>query len=377
MTPKEEELLDGGDGSPSFSAISSTNSTITSSVTSSSTTLSTLNVAHSSSPHDHLTSGERELDNSDVVTRENVLGGPSAVENDAIVDVVKGGGTKLVSLSPSKSEKSSNSDNDTSELPSQRSVDSIGSSFECNQPKKGSVASPSTSYAERMKIPSQTSIESMGTSLDCSHLKNAISPLAALPAERQEMPEPPCAAAAAKCTLNLQRVCKSDSDLADAERASVSDFEDDAFLLPEASSVFCTCASGHPFVVDPRALAESAAPFHVDTLGTATTTTMSSCGSILSEKERCSNDVEASGSSYVLEPNLHLPNERCSKSRHQDETEKSFSCSNYVYDQDEDFFHNEFIQDSYPILSPQQIPYQVWELQSILLKDDLDFKNIS
>ena len=311
MTPKEEELLGGSDGHLS---------TLVASTTTASPSLTTATLTQIDGiPSDRQISTGL-LDNSAVVQDNLQL--PSTNETNMISNVKRG--VKLDSLSPSKSEKSSTSDNDTSEMPSQKSLDSMGSSF------------------------------------DCTHLKETASPLA-LSTAGAELLEP-CPAVYTKNLLG--RSCKPDSDISeDVDKTTKHDFEDDAFLLAEASSVFCTCASGHPFVVDPRSLSEvSASPMSYpgETLDSTTTTT--SCGTVLSEKERCTHDLANDcPSSYILEPNLHLPNERCTRSQALDEEEngKAFSCSNFTYDHGEEYFKNDFIQDTYPILSPQQIPYQV------------------
>ena len=286
-------------------------STTTSPGSSTSTTLTQLN----STPTDCQSFTPcGELDNSSAV--QDNLRLPSIEETNTILNVKRD--SKLDSLSPSKSEKSSISENDLSEMPSQRSVDS------------------------------------MGSSLDCAHVKEIGSPLA-LSTEG--------AVSSDLCPTN-DLLCKSGADICDdVDKTAGRDFAD-AFSVAKASSVFCTCASGHPFVVDPRSLSGTpASPITYPGEIVDSTSTTAACGTILSEKEHTINDPNDSPSTYLLEPNLHLPNIRCTRSHplEEEETGEAFTCSNFAYDLEEEYFKNDFIQDTYPILSPQQIPYQVIE----------------
>ena len=320
MTPNEEETLSRKDDNPAIPV---------------GTALATAS-AHSdgmASINPSLDANDVTLDNSSVLQVTPDIRPPA--DNDTKTAEVEPSGIsderlKIDSRSPSKSEKSSASDIDISELPSQRSVESMGSSTDCVLKE---VSSPLLTSAEQT--------EALG---------------------RHELAAEPTITSQSRSS-GTQNTCPLSAETENYEKCqSELNFGQDGFPAAATSSVFCTCASGHPLVIDPCSVSETSASLNARSDDRSeTTATTPSCGPVVSEKERESVDQhDECPTSFTLEPNLHLPNERCHRSRNQEyASEKAIPRSNYVYGYDEDYFKNDFVQDSYPILSPQQIPYQV------------------
>ena len=343
MTPKEEELMGKSEGNPSPSLVTT--------ITTPSLRPEGLSPSVSdTTTMDSVVSDQVLLDNSSNLvpgtnpsleaSADNVRA-PMKTKTDT--HYLEHHRADALSASPSKRDNSSSSlENDSSELPSQRSVDSAGS-----------------------------------CSLDGTHLKNgavgAVSLLSAGGAERLDPPKIDSLAAVSSETERasldanqetLSPVVVKKDDGVDKKSFVNADLTEDVFPIGDApSSVFCTCASGHPFVVDRCSISEMSTSLSSRSDDTEVTAAL--MGSQSATTTDAQQQLFDHGSyALELEPNLHLPNERCNRSRTAVECDESGKdstppCPNYAYDCDEDYFKNDFVQDLYPILSPQQLPYQV------------------
>ena len=243
------------------------------------------------------------------------------------------------SISPSKSDKSSTSNNDTSELSSQRSVDSMGSSTDgVNMKEAGDGGRDSSNVLSRCIGP-QTIAGEQAEGQPAAEKRNS-----------ELVPDLGCGEPSESGTVKEK----------EEEAQNEIDSTDDVFAVGGAASVFCTCASGHPFVVEPCSVSEMSTSVSSRSDDVEVTFSASSHGVTIADESQRLFD----GGTYPLElePNLHLPNERCNRSLPTEVGAEKVTppCSNFAsYGCEEEYFKNDFVQDLYPILSPQQVPFQV------------------
>ena len=276
-------------------------------------------------PPDATSSSESSADNA----RETPLQGEAVSTH-----VTPTNDLKVMSSSPSKSDKSSSSNNDSSEFSSQRSVDSVGSSSDGVHMKESSEGVGDAATAR----PPETGPEAEAGDLPPRKEKRIAEPV---PNLRSEPPQ-------------------TELEAKEEESRAEADLSDDAFAAGGAASVFCTCASGHPFVVEPCSVSEMSTSVSSRSDDVEVTFSTSSHGVTIADESKRLFDGERY--SLELEPNLHLPNERCNRSLSTEVgTDKvTPTCSNFAsYGCEEEYFKNDFVQDLYPILSPQQMPFQV------------------